>query len=130
MRSVTYFIKINGSPKGHIIPSKGIHQGDLLSPYLFLLCAEGLSALIKALVARGNMKGVPMRRGAPILSHLFFVDDNLIFCKASLEECDALQKVLQVYEKASGQQLNRAKTSLFFSSNTLTTIKEEIKERF
>ena len=64
------------------------------------------------------------------LSHLFFVDDSLIFCKASLEECDALQKVLRVYEEASGQQLNRAKTSIFFNSNTLTTIKEEIKGRF
>ena len=64
------------------------------------------------------------------LSHLFFVDDSLIFCKASLEECDALQKVLRVYEEASGQQLNKVKTSLFFSSNTPTTIKEEIKGRF
>ncbi|KAK9984473.1 hypothetical protein SO802_033998 [Lithocarpus litseifolius] len=130
VRSVTYSIKINGSPRGHIIPSRGIRQGDPLSPYLFLLCAEGLSALIKASVASGNMKEVSMCRGGPILSHLFFADDNLIFCKASLEECNALQKVLRVYEEASGQQLNREKTSLFFSSNTPTTIKEEIKGRF
>ena len=58
VRSVTYSIKINGNPRGHIIPSRGIRQGDPLSPYLFLLCAEGLSALIKASVARGDMKGV------------------------------------------------------------------------
>ena len=76
------------------------------------------------------MKGVPVCCGGPILSHLFFADNSLIFCKASLEECDALQKVLRVYGEASGQQLNRAKTSLFFSSNTPTTIKEEIKGRF
>ena len=48
----------------------------------------------------------------------------------SLEGCDALQKVLQVYKKASAQQLNRAKTSFFFSSNVPTTIKEEIQKRF
>ena len=59
VRSVTYSIKINGSLRGHIIPSRGIRQGDPLSPYLFL-CADGLLALIKALVASGNMKGVSM----------------------------------------------------------------------
>ena len=58
VRSVTYSIKTNGSPRGHIIPSRGIHQDDPLSPYLCLLCAEGLLALIKASVASGNMKGV------------------------------------------------------------------------
>ena len=71
-----------------------------------------------------------MCRGGPNLCHLFFVDDSFIFCKASLAECDTLQKVLQVYEKASGQQLNREKTSHFFSDNTPTTIKEDIKGRF
>ena len=47
-----------------------------------------------------------------------------------MEECDALQRVLNVYEGASGQQLNRAKSSLFFSSNTPINIQEIIKERF
>ena len=54
----------------------------------------------------------------------------MIFCKATLEECDELQRLLRVYEKASGQQLNRAKTSLFFSSNTSRDVQEEIKTRF
>ena len=54
----------------------------------------------------------------------------LIFCKASLEECDSLQRILQVYERALGQQLNRAKTSLFFSSNTNLSVQEKIKQRF
>ena len=76
------------------------------------------------------MEGVAVCRGAPILSHLFFADDSLIFCKASLEECDSLQHVLKVYEDAFGQQLNRAKTSLFFSSNTDQQLQEEIKTRF
>ena len=69
-------------------------------------------------------------RGTPIFSHLFFADDSLIFCKASLEECDSLQHVLKVYEDAFGQQLNKAKTSLFFSSNIDQQLQEEIKTRF
>ena len=66
VRSVTYSIKINGSPRGHIIPSRGIRQSNPLSPYLFLLCAKGLSALIKVSVARGDMKGVSVCCGGPI----------------------------------------------------------------
>ena len=100
--TVSYAIKINGCPRGRIIPSRGIRQGDPLSPYLFLLCAEGLSALIKASVCNGSMEGIAICRGGPKLSHLFFADDSLIFCKASLAECDLMQKVLGVYERASG----------------------------
>ncbi|XP_050241151.1 uncharacterized protein LOC126690058 [Quercus robur] len=65
-----------------------------------------------------------------IMDKLGFKNDSLIFCRASLAECDSLQSILQVYECASGQQLNRAKTSLFFSSNTDHSVQEEIKSRF
>ncbi|XP_075650028.1 uncharacterized protein LOC142620554 [Castanea sativa] len=128
--TVTYSIKINGIPRGNIIPSTGVCQGDHLSPYLFLLCAEGLSLLIKSSVASGVLEGVVVCRNGPKLSQLFFAGNSLIFCKASLTKCDALQQALKVYEQASGQQLNRAKTSLFFSRNTPLEIQEEIKQRF
>ena len=95
-------MKINGKPRGHIDPSMGLRHGDPLSPYLFLLCVEGLSALIKSTVNNGQMGGISICRGGPRLSYLFFVDDSLIFYKATLEECTALQRVLKVYEKASG----------------------------
>lgn len=49
------------------------------------------------------MRGVSIFRGGPLLSHLFFVDDSIISCKASIEECDALQRVLSDYKVASGQ---------------------------
>ena len=128
--TIIYAIKFNRSARGHIKPSRGIRQGDPISPYLFLLCVEGLSALIKASVDDGQMEGVAICRGGPKLSHLFFADDSLIFCKAILAECDFLQCVLEVYKRASGQQLNRAKTSLFFNRNTPRFIQEEVKQRF
>ena len=128
--SVNYAIKVNGCPMGSITPFRGIRQGDLLSPYLFLLCAEGLSSLIKAPIAKGGLKGISVCREGPELSHLFFANDSLIFCKASMENCDELQRVLGVYERASGQQLNRAKTSLFFSKNTPRDIQSEIQRKF
>ena len=95
-----------------------------------MLCAESLSTLIKKEVENGRLGGVGVCHRGPIISHLFFADDSLIFCKASLEERDALQRVLKVYECALGQQLNHTKTSLFFSRNTPMDIQEIIKERF
>ena len=99
--SVSYSVKINGKPRGKIIPSRGIRQGDPLSPYLFLLCVEGLSALIKKSMDMGEMEGKTICRGAPCLSHLFFANDSIIFCKATLNECNAIQRILGVFEQAS-----------------------------
>ena len=127
---MTYSIRINGKPTGHISPARGLKQGDPLSPYLFLLCVEGLSALIKKAVNEGSMEGISVCRNGHCLSHLFFADDSLIFCKATIGERDALQRILKVYEEALGQQLNRAKTLLYFNSNTATEDQEEIKARF
>ena len=107
-------LRINGRPRGDICPLRGLKQGDPLFPYLFLICAKGLSALLKKLVHDGFMDGVTICRGAPTLSHLFFTGDSLIFCKATLSDCDSSQRVLKVYEDASSQQLNKAKTSFFF----------------
>ena len=47
VRSVSYSILLNGQPVGSIKPSRGLHQGDPLSPYLFLLCAMGLQGLVQ-----------------------------------------------------------------------------------
>ena len=70
--SVSYSILINGEPHGNIQPSRGLRQGDPLSPYLFLLCAEGLHSLIKKAESNGDMQGVSLCRGGPKITHLFF----------------------------------------------------------
>ena len=96
--TVSYAININGRPRGHIIPTRGIRQGHPLSPYLFLLFVEGLLALIKSSVDSGFLEDIAVCHGGPKLSHLFFVDDSLIFCKATLANCESLQRILEVYE--------------------------------
>ena len=116
--TVTYSIYINRQTRDRIVPSRGLHQRDPLSPYLFLFYAEGLSALLHRAAERQNIHGVAICRRAPRISHLLFADDSLVFCRASLEECNELQCIFTVYEATSGQQLSKAKTALFFSKNT------------
>ena len=119
-----------GVPKAISPLQRAYAKGILFLLIFFFICAKGLSGLTKKSVRDGDMEGVAVCRDAPSLSHLFFTDDSLIFYKASLEECNSLQHVLKVYEEASGQQLNRANTSLFFSNNTDISIQNEIKTRF
>ena len=130
MRTVSYSILINGEPKGRIIPTKGLHQGDPISPYLFLLCVKGLSAMFRREVRLERIKGVSVCRGAPQISHLFFTDDSIIFCKATLEEANQVSQVLKDYEKESGQKLNKEKTSLFFRKNMRSEMMEGVKKLF
>ena len=69
LTSVTYSIRINGVPHGHITPTSGLRQGDPLSPYLFLLCAEGLSSLIRKAAMEEKINGISICRRGPQLSH-------------------------------------------------------------
>lgn len=128
--AVVYSVSINRQPQGRIIPSHGLRQGDPLSPYLFLLCVERLSALIWRASERSSLTGILVSRHAPRITHLFFVNDSLIFCKSTLEECLELEHIFNLYEANSGQQLNKNKTTLFFSKNTHQAIQEEIKSQF
>jgi ribosome-associated protein YbcJ (S4-like RNA binding protein) len=123
---VTYSILINGNPVGLIKPSRGIRQRDHMSPYLFLLCVEVLSGLLQQAEARGVITGVPSSPKGPKISHLFFVDDSLLFCKANIVEWKQLLRILGIYEAGSSQKLNMQKTSVFFSRNTSLERHQEI----
>lgn len=65
-------------------PARGIRQGCHLSPYLFILCMEWLGRMIHVEISNENWFLVRLSRMAPDLSHLFFVDDLVIFCKADM----------------------------------------------
>ena len=127
IRSVSYSILVNGEPKGHIVLKRGIRHGGPLSPYLFLLCSEGLNGLIEQGVVGSEIEGVTLCRNGPKISHLFFADDSLVFCRAQVEDVKKIQEVLYKDERASGQKINSNKTTLFFSQNVLGSVKESIK---
>jgi len=124
--SVRYSVIVNGNPVGNITPSRGIRQGDPISPYLFLLCAEGLSALLGQAEEKGVISGVPTSPKGPKISHLLFADDNILFYKANSVEWRRLMRLLRKYENASVQKINIQKTSVFFSRNTSQDRRQEI----
>ena len=71
--SVSYSIIVNGEASGFIKPSRGIRQGDPLSPYLFLHCSEVFSALIRNLVQTNRLHGVSISRGTPMITYLLLM---------------------------------------------------------
>ena len=123
---VSYSVLINGEACGNISPSRGIRQEDPLSPCLFLLYAKGFSALIHEAAMNQQINGISICRGCPLITHLFFADNSLLFCKAKEQECHALVSILNKYEEASRQKINTDKSSIFFSPNTPQELRESI----
>jgi hypothetical protein len=111
-----------------LYPLWGIRQGDPISHYLFIMCAEALSSLLHHAETSGCIIGIPTSKRDPRLSNLFFADDSLLFCKANSVEWRRLMRLLEKYEIASGQKLNMAKTSIFFSKNTSPAWRHEISQ--
>lgn len=102
---------------GPIIPSRGVRQGDPISPYLFIICAEGLSALIRRNEARKLMTVIKVCNHAPSITHIVFADDYYLYCKANEEEAQSVLTMLKTFEYASGQKIKTSKSSVFFSTN-------------
>ncbi|XP_024178363.1 uncharacterized protein LOC112184337 [Rosa chinensis] len=124
--SVSYSILVQGEPSEHIYPTRGIRQGDPLSPYLFILCDEGLSALISQAMDSGAIHGLKMCPQAPIPHHLFFADDSLLFGAATVAECITHRQILNTYERAFGQKVNFQKNSVVFSRNIHIDVQNEL----
>ena len=99
------------------------------SPFLVyvLTVTEGLHAFLKKAESDGEIMGVSLCAARPRMSHLLFADDSLVFCRATISDSVKVQSILNLYEQASRQNINRGKTNIFFSSNTSTQSKQAIQ---
>lgn len=92
------------------------------------MCAKGLHGLINKATTSGDIRGVSICQNRPKLAHLLSVDESLIFYRARESECQTLLDIIVKYERASGQQINRTKTTLFFSKSTTADRQTMIKD--
>ncbi|XP_042962379.1 uncharacterized protein LOC122296642 [Carya illinoinensis] len=129
LNSVSYSILVNGEPQRRFKPSRGLRQGDPVSPYIFIMCAEALSSMLKRAEQAGQITPAPVGRGPITVNHLFFADDSILFYQATPKELACVLKVLEVYGKASGQVLNKEKSSILFSKNTQTACRTQILQQ-
>lgn len=115
--TVSYSVMVNGKLSNSFEPTRGLRQGDPLSPYLFLMCVEGLSAMLTSAETQDNLHGARTCKRGPPISHLFFADDSLIFGKASMAEISTVKNILDRFTTTSGQRVNFEKSEIAFSRN-------------
>ena len=93
-----------------------------------MICLEALNQQLQHVAKSEVIRGFSLCRNGPRISHLFFANDTLLFCRASRGDLEAILQLLQLYEQASGQKLNREKTMVFFSKGTTEERRRELKE--
>lgn len=126
--SVSFSVLLNGNSHGYIKPERGIRQGDPLSPFLFILCAEALVHSLNMAEEMGRIQGIKLSSSGPAVHHLLFADDSLLLCKASGTEAKEILECLKAYGDASGQVINLQKSSIIFGSKVTDSIKTEVKD--
>jgi exonuclease III len=113
--TVRFSIIVNGSPEGFFNSSRGIRQGDPLSPLLFVLVMEALSRMVNATVEQGLISGFSVGGRVfsdLVVSHSLFADDTLIFCEACPEQLHYVRLILLCFEAVSGLKVNLGKSEM------------------
>jgi hypothetical protein len=122
----SFFILLNSSPFGHFSLERGLRQGDPLSHFLFILGFEVFSRLVFKEQRKGSIKGLQIARNCSAIHHLLFVDDLLMFGKATLSEASCFRSYLDKYCSWFGQFINASKSSTCFNKNTNLAISNAI----
>ncbi|WOG84202.1 hypothetical protein DCAR_0103384 [Daucus carota subsp. sativus] len=114
-------ILVNGSPTKEFVPSRGLRQGDPLSPLLFNLVGEVLSSMLHKTSQKGIFKGFSLGKAMQPITHLQFADDTIVFVDNTLESISGVKKVLQCFQMISGLKINYEKSEIFAHNSSFST---------
>lgn len=112
--SPSYSIVVNDAPNGYIVSSRGLRQGDPLSPYLFTLAMEAFTVLVEIEVKKGS---ICLPRTNYGVSNLIFADDVLVFCRGDCSSLSTVANVFKTFADLSGLITNKDKSVLFLSKS-------------
>ncbi|RVW15777.1 LINE-1 retrotransposable element ORF2 protein [Vitis vinifera] len=112
LSSSSFAILVNGNAKGWVKASRGLRQGDPLSPFLFTLVADVLSRMLFRAEETGLTEGFSVGRDRTRVSLLQFADDTIFFSKASMEHLQNLKIILLVFGQVSGLKINLEKSTI------------------
>jgi hypothetical protein len=118
LQSAFLSVSINGQSYGYFNCSRGVRQGDPLSPLLFCLAEDVLSRSISKLVSQGKLNLIKGTRNINVPSRSFYADDLMIFCKGNIAGLRVLKDLFNRYAMESGQVINNAKSTIFYGSIT------------
>lgn len=124
--TIQYSVLINGSLHGYFSGSRGICQGDLISPTLFTLLVDLLSKTITKSKAERKISGVKVTKVIHYITHLMYADDLLIYCKVDKDEALEVKRCLELYCSWTRQKINWDKFEVHFSLNMSGREKREI----
>ena len=125
--SISFEVLVNGGKFERFMPSRGLRQGDPLSPYLFILGQEVLSRMLDHELRLKKISGIKTSISGPTITHVMYANDIVLFSKASGKDAASLNRVLEKYCSWSGQALNRNKSRVFFSRHTHSHTRRSVK---
>jgi len=124
LHSAKLSILVNGKAVGFFSCSRGVQQGDLLSPLLFCIAEEVLSRAISMASYAGKIVPMFYCRGASNPTHILYADDVLIFCAGTKQNIRCLLKIFNDYSEVSGQIINNSKSR--FYAGAMTTSRSQM----
>lgn len=113
--NIRYRVCVNGFYSQEFRSSRGVRQGDPLSPLLFIIAQQILSYNLNHRQDSSVLSPYSLGRKVKPISHLFYADDMLIFTNGRLNSLQRLKQLMGRYEAASGQQINLQKSALYVS---------------
>uniref|UniRef100_A0A0V0IEX1 Putative ovule protein n=1 Tax=Solanum chacoense TaxID=4108 RepID=A0A0V0IEX1_SOLCH len=122
-----YSVLMNGKPFGFFQSSRGLKQGDPLSPTLFIIAAEVLTRALNGLYENAEFKGFGLPKWSPQINHLSYADDTIIFCSGHPKSMRMMMSVLRRYERVSGQMINIDKSICYLHEKVPITVCNQIK---